>query len=92
MDPECIFRGLPVVLKDASHAEILRESIQPQTLCDMIQNSIPCPKGSPGKPFRRDAIRVCANRKGRIFSIILEKDHTIRIGKEAYAVIHVKPI
>ena len=92
LDLDCVFRGLPIVISTSGHAEIFREDIVPETLCGMIQNSIPCPKGSPGMPHQRDTLRVCANRKGKTFSILMVKDFTVRFGVVAYLVTHVKPI
>ena len=89
---DCMYEGKPVRLTDPGHAEILRERIMPLTLCDMIHDAFPCPKGSPGKPHRRGAIRLCANRKGKIFSIILELTYTVKASREEYHVTHVKPI
>ena len=88
---DCIFRGLPLRYSDSANAHMLAERIFPQTLCDMINHSIDCPQNAP-KPHRRTAIRVCSNRRGKVYAIMIEKDYTIDIHQDAYLVTHFKPV
>jgi hypothetical protein len=69
----------------------MREDIEPYTLCDMINDPIPCPKRTP-KPFRKSSIQICSRRNRRIYNILLEKEMTIDINQESYEVVHVEPI
>lgn len=89
---ECMHEGLPVRVSESAISHLSAEEISAETLCDMIQNNVDCPKGRRGAPHRRTTLRLCAMRRGRMYSILMEKDYTRDIRQGAYLVIHLKPI
>jgi len=86
-----MFRGLPLRYSDSTNVHLAIEKILPETLYDMISHPVNCPENAP-KPHRRTAIRICAERRGRLFVIMLERDYTNDIHDDAYVVTHLKPI
>lgn len=92
MDSEdCSFEELPVRISDSALIHLRAERIRPLTLCDMLASPIDCPKRKKtGKPFRKTSRRVCSNRGGRIYNIVLdsyESDGTVY-----WSVSHLEPI
>jgi hypothetical protein len=91
-DIRCKFRGLWVRVTDSGFAHLYKEDITPLTLCDMLIHTMDCPKGKKGKPHSRNAIQVCAVRKGRIYIILLVKETANDTREQVYSVVHLKPV
>ena len=90
-DDDCSFEGLPVRISDSALIHLRNEHITHLTLCDMLASTFDCPKRKKtGKPFRKTSRRVCSNRKGRTYNIIL--DFYESNGTEYWSVSHLEPI
>lgn len=87
---DCNFEGLPVRISDSAFIHLRFEGIYPLTLCDMLASTIDCPKKKTGKPFRKTSRRVCSNRKGRTYNIILDPYESN--GTMYWSVSHLEPI
>lgn len=90
-DFDCICKkdGKRIAVGGHAKTHMISFKINAETLCDMIQNPIPC--NSPrGKPHRPKARRVCAYRKGRKYNIIL--DPMILNDEECWVVSNMEPL
>ena len=78
-------------ISDSAMIHLRNEHISPQTLCDMLESTFDCPKRKKtGKPFRKTSRKVCSNRKGRTYNIILDSYESN--GKIYWSVSHLEPI
>ena len=90
-EDDCRFRGLNLRISDSCMFHLREFDISVYTLCDMVKNSFDCPKiKKTGKAFRKTSARICANHKGRVFNIIMDK-MTIE-ECEYWSVSHLEPI
>lgn len=87
-----MYSGIPVRISDSGHAHLTREGFDPFTLCDMILGNLPCPKKKKNRKFRKTSIELCANRKGKVYRIILDKQYTTCKNSYSYVVCHVEPV
>lgn len=88
---DCRFKGLNLRISDSCMFHLREFDISVYTLCDMVEDSFDCPKiKKTGKAFRKTSTRVCANHKGRVFNIIMDK-MTIE-ECEYWSVSHLEPI
>jgi hypothetical protein len=88
---DCMFRELPVRLSESARYHLDFEDISPETLCDMVNHPIDCPRGTP-RGHRKESVRICAERRGNIYVIFLEKSYTVDLEQDSYLVKHLKPI
>lgn len=89
---ECVHDGIPVRVSESAISHLSKEDITATNLCDMIHHHVDCPKGRSGIPHRRSTLRLCAVRKGKMYSILMEREYTLDIRQDAYVVIHLEPI
>ena len=85
------FKGLNLRISDSAMFHLREFGINAYTLCDMVGDSFDCPKTKKtGKAFRNTSARVCANHRGKVYNIIMDRI-TIE-GREYWSVSHLEPI
>ena len=68
---------------------MLAFNITPETLCDMIQNPVPC-NSRTGKPHRKTSKRICAMRKDVKYNIIF--DPFVIRNEDCWVVANMEPL
>ena len=91
-EDDCRFEGRHVRFSDDAFIHMRHYRTDAWSVCDMLKASFECPerKKQKGVPFRPDSKRVCAERNGKIFSIVLDV-HEHKNGP-LWSVSHFKPI
>ena len=93
-DCKCNKDGRRIAVGGHAKSHMITEKISPLTLCDMIQNPVPCNK-TVGKPHRSSSRRLCAMRKNRNHKMvkynIVFDPFTIK-GEQCWVVAHLEPL
>lgn len=90
-DFDCICKknGRRIAVSGHAKSHMVLNHIFPETLCDMVQNPVPCPSRK-GKPHRKTARRICAMRKKTKYNIILDPFNID--GERCWVVSNMEPI
>ena len=89
-DCKCKKDGKRIAIGGHAKSHMVTFNIRPETLCDMIQDPIPCGT-TRGKPHRnKTARRICAMRKNVKYNIIF--DPFVIQGESCWVVANMEPL